>query len=610
MTNSRDGEMPSTSAETKPELDPGIADAVASGRVRYGTTEIIRQSLPVLGDDTKLLFPLIALAFVLSMVEASVVYLVVQIAVGLASGNETFEFVLGPIEARDINVEQGAIVGVGLVIGLITCLIPVARMSGQLPARAQERVRQVLLDAYLDASWKQRAQFPEGHLQELLTTYAMRAERAITQLVAGAIAICGLTAILLTAFVASAPAASASIICVIAVGALLRPLLVRMRAAGGEFAESDRYFANRAAEIARMTPEVAAFDVADEVSERVAVQAREVAVSFQRIRTLQRLGTGMYQYMALFLVLVALGTAAAVADGPQLAKVGGVFLLLVRALAYGQVLQGQIQLSQETAPFLDRMQSEIAALQGAEVERSGISIDSPMPLEFDDVCFGYQEGSDVLKGISFTVKPGESLGIVGRSGAGKSTVVQLLLRLRTPTSGVIRANGYNLGEVALGRWAELVSYVPQENKLISGTVADNIRFFRPHLSDEAVHTAAERAHLHEEILALPDGYATVVGPGARDLSGGQRQRLGIARALAGAPLLVVLDEPTSALDARSEHLVTETLRALHGTVSTIVVAHRPATLTVCDQIMRIEEGHSSFVELGADGTHVDVSGSP
>ena len=610
MSKPRDGKTPSNPTAPKRATRSDAAETTTGGRVRFGMTEIVRQSLPVLGDDKRILYPLVGLAFVLSLVEAAVVYLVVQIAVGLASGKETFDFVLGPVGARGVSVEQGAVVGAGLVLGLLACLVPVSRMSGQLPARAQERVRQILLDAYLDASWKRRAQYPEGHLQELLTTYASRAERAITQLVAGFIAICGLIAILLTAFIASPGAASASIVCVIAVGALLRPLLVRMRAAGGEFAESDRYFAGRAAEIARMTPEVAAFDVAKEVSARVAVQAREVAVSFERIRMLQRLGTGMYQYMALLLVLIALGTAAAVADGPQLATVGGVFLLLVRALAYGQVLQSQIQLSQETAPFLDRMQHEIAELRAAEVERSGLDINSPMPLEFDEVHFGYEEGSDVLKGISFTVEPGQSLGIIGRSGAGKSTVVQLLLRLRTPTAGVIRANGHDLGDVALDRWAELVSYVPQENKLISGSVADNIRFFRPHLSEEAVRAAAERAHLHDEIMALPDGYETEVGPGARDLSGGQRQRLGIARALAGAPLLVVLDEPTSALDARSEHLVTETLRALHGTVSTIVVAHRPATLTVCDQILRIEAGESSFVMLGADGTQVELSEAP
>lgn len=598
MSNSREaaGQAPPSEVPTS-AVSPTAPKASSGKRVRYGMAEIVRQSLPVLGPDKRMMPALIALCFVLSLVEASLVYLVVQMAVGLASGKETFEFVLGPVAVRDIGIERGSAFGAVLAIGLIAFLVPVARTSGRLPAKAQERVRQILLDAYLGANWEVRSRFPEGHLQELLTTYASRAERAITQLVAAAIAICGLTAILLTAFVASPVAAASSIVCVVGVGALLRPLLVRMRAAGREFADSDRYFAGRAAEIARMTPEVAAFDVASEVSDRVALQAAEVSKSFERIRTLQRLGTGMYQYLALLLVLVALGAAAAVADGPELATVGGVFLLLVRALAYGQQLQAQVQLSQETAPFLERMRDEIASLRAAEVRRTGIHVDSPMPLEFRDVHFGYSPGSEVLRGISFTVEPGESLGIIGRSGAGKSTIVQLLLRLWTPTSGVILSGGRDLAEVAPERWSELVSYVPQENKLIRGTVADNIRFFRPDLTDDAVRSAATRAHLHDEIMQLPGGYDTEVGPGARDLSGGQRQRLGIARALAGSPLLVVLDEPTSALDARSEHLITETLQGLHGTVSTIVVAHRPATLAVCDHVLRVDDGRGEFVAV-------------
>lgn len=586
---------------------PATNGSTPSRRPRTGVLELIGQSRSVLGSDARSLPGLVALSFFMGLIEAALVYLVVQMAVALAAGTETFDFVLGPISAVDVELSTGSLIGVALVAVLIVCLFPVARASGRLPARAQERTRQRLLTTYLNASWSVRARYPEGHLQELLTTYTTRAERAVTQLVQASIAGCGLVAIVLTAFVASPFAAGGSIVCVGAIGFCLRPLMLRTRAASMEYAESDRQFAGRAAEMSRMTPEIAAFDVAAEVSAQVAAHASSVSASLQRIRTFLRLGTGFYQYAALLLILLSVAAASTFVDGPELATVGGVLLLLVRALTYGQQLQAQIQQAQETGPFLDRMRAEIDELEANAVGRDGVQVPLPTPLRFDDVWFSYVPGTDVLSGISFYLDAGDSLGIIGRSGAGKSTIVQLLLRLQTPTGGRITAAGQDLTGIAPTRWAELVSYVPQENKLIRGSVIDNIRFYRPHLSDEAIRSAARRAHIHDDIQALPDGYHTEVGPGARDLSGGQRQRLGIARALAGDPRLIVLDEPTSALDSRSEQLVAETLRELHGSITTIIVAHRTATLDTCDLVLRVANGtgtiesgpHVEFTRLGA-----------
>jgi ABC-type multidrug transport system ATPase subunit len=139
--------------------------------------------------------------------------------------------------------------------------------------------------------------------------------------------------------------------------------------------------------------------------------------------------------------------------------------------------------------------------------------------------------------------------------------------------------------------------VPQDNKLTRATVADNIRFFREGFSDEAVELAARRAHLHEDVLRLPDRYDTLVGPGERSLSGGQAQRLGIARALLAQPKLLILDEPTSALDARSEELIRQTLEELRGSTTLVLIAHRPATLEVCDAVLRIEQGRVTAEQL-------------
>ena len=143
---------------------------------------------------------------------------------------------------------------------------------------------------------------------------------------------------------------------------------------------------------------------------------------------------------------------------------------------------------------------------------------------------------------------------------------------------------------AVRRGRRLAAFVPQENKLILATVADNIRFYRDGFSDEDVHIAGRRAHIHDEIMELPEGYETAIGPGARNLSGGQCQRLGIARALLGKPELLVLDEPTSALDSRSEQLIRQTLSETAGDTTIVLVAHRPATLKVCTRVIEVENG--------------------
>lgn len=151
--------------------------------------------------------------------------------------------------------------------------------------------------------------------------------------------------------------------------------------------------------------------------------------------------------------------------------------------------------------------------------------------------------------------------------------------------------------MSLDRWYELIATVPQDNQLIRATVADNIRFYRDDLADDAVVAAARRAHVHDEIMDLPDGYDTMLGQGVRQLSGGQRQRLGIARALVGDPLLIVFDEPTSALDSRSEQLVANTLDDLHGEVTMIVIAHRPATTAHCDRVVRLTNGTARTIAI-------------
>jgi ATP-binding cassette, subfamily B, bacterial len=165
-----------------------------------------------------------------------------------------------------------------------------------------------------------------------------------------------------------------------------------------------------------------------------------------------------------------------------------------------------------------------------------------------------------------------------------------MLRLREPTRGALEVNGENAATFMRTDWQGRVSYVPQTPQLIAGTVAENIRFYRPEISAAQVEEAARRAHIHDEIMSWAQGYRTVIGPRASAVSGGQRQRLCLARALAGSPDVLILDEPTSALDVKSEQAVQESLAEVKEDVLLFLVAHRLSTLSICDRVMVIVDG--------------------
>jgi ABC-type multidrug transport system fused ATPase/permease subunit len=220
----------------------------------------------------------------------------------------------------------------------------------------------------------------------------------------------------------------------------------------------------------------------------------------------------------------------------------------------------------------------------------GLQVNSVRELRADNVSFEYVRAQPVLRQVSFSLHAREIAGIIGPSGGGKSTLVQLLLGLRDPSSGSILADGRDIREFAKEEWARKATFVPQAAHLISGTAADNIRFLRTGVSDADVMRAAKLAHIHDDLVAFPEGYDRQVGEHGGHLSGGQQQRLCIARALVEAPDVLILDEPTSALDVRSEHLIRTSLLGLKDRMTVVVIAHRLSTLEICDRIMVIQDG--------------------
>lgn len=219
----------------------------------------------------------------------------------------------------------------------------------------------------------------------------------------------------------------------------------------------------------------------------------------------------------------------------------------------------------------------------------------------EQVTFSYDPRTPVLSHLSFEAQPGELVAFVGPTGAGKTTVINLLHRFYDPVEGRITVDGHDLKQVTVDSWYRQVALVPQETILFGGTILDNIRYGNPEASEAAVQEAGKAAHAHEFISAFPDKYLTVVGEKGINLSGGQRQRIAIARAILKNPRVLLLDEATSSLDTESERLVQEALERLMEGRTTFVVAHRLSTIQRADRILVLDKGR--VVE---EGTHAQL----
>lgn len=222
-------------------------------------------------------------------------------------------------------------------------------------------------------------------------------------------------------------------------------------------------------------------------------------------------------------------------------------------------------------------------------------------VRMENITFGYDPRYSVLSNLSFEAKPGELVALVGPTGAGKTTVINLIHRFYDPIEGRLTIDGRDLRDVTLESWYRQIALVPQETILFGGTILDNIRYGMMAAGESAVREASEAAHAHDFITTLPDGYQTVVGEKGVNLSGGQRQRIAIARAILKNPRILLLDEATSSLDTDSERLVQEALQRLMKGRTTFVVAHRLSTIQRADRILVLDKG-----KLVEEGTHAQL----
>ncbi|NEQ55970.1 MAG: ABC transporter ATP-binding protein [Moorea sp. SIO4A1] len=388
----------------------------------------------------------------------------------------------------------------------------------------------------------------------------------------------------------------------------------------GWFGEQIRKFShrsqNRISDLSAMLTEVfsgirliQAFAAEDYTLEKFSQEAennRKAKYAAERLRAIQFPIVGFLEALC-FLLLLLLG-AWQIAEGnltaSKFVSYGiGVAMLIdpinILTQNYNEFKQGEAS--------IDRI-FELFALEPTVIEKPSAIVLPPATgrVEYCNVSFGYQPGEPVLRNLNLEIAAGEAIALVGASGAGKTTLVNLLPRFYDPQSGEILIDGINIQDITLNSLRRQIGIVPQDTTLFSGTIAQNIAFGQLKPDFKAVQEAAKIANAHQFIIKLSQGYHTWVGERGINLSGGQRQRIAIARAVLLDPRILILDEATSALDSESEALVQEALERIMKDRTVFIIAHRLATVRRADRILVVEQGR--IVESGNHEGLLDKGG--
>ncbi|WP_425091027.1 ABC transporter ATP-binding protein [Tropicimonas sp. S265A] len=339
---------------------------------------------------------------------------------------------------------------------------------------------------------------------------------------------------------------------------------------------------------------IKAFALEEKMTDRMRVAVKAVEARANSIVRLEAITSPLMETLAGFAIAAVVALSALNLMGGEPPTAGQLMSFVTALLmAYEPAKRlSRMRVSIEAAMVMVRLMFELLDYEELLVEAPGSKPLEPGPgrVALENVSFGYRDDTTVLNGLDLTFEPGSMTALVGPSGGGKSTIFNLIMRLYDPTEGTVTIDGQDLSKTTFESIRERISFVGQDTFLFSNTVMENIRFSRPDATDEEVFEAARAANAHDFILKLPNGYDTEVGEDGSFLSGGQKQRLSIARAMLRKSSILLLDEATSALDASSEALVKEALARLTKNTTTIVIAHRLATVLEADCIHVLKDG--------------------
>jgi ATP-binding cassette, subfamily B, bacterial len=553
-------------------------------RSQPAPTDSLRSVMRVLGLGS--LRPRIAAFTLLSLVgglsQAVLLVLVSEVAVAELQNKSSIR-ALG----RSFSPSSAIIVSfVALVLFLSTSILG-AYISTSVSAEALTATRTRITTGFFQSAWSLQSTERLGHIQQLLTMNSSATGQAVQNLSAGLGSIMMVSGLLGVALTVDPIAAIGVIAVGVVLSLILRPLNVRSRRASRELSKTTRAMATQVTEYTRLSRDFRLFGVETRVMDKLRGLIQDTGHVYRRTQMLSQTVPVLYQSFALGFIVVAI-VLLVHAGHAKFAEFGAILLLVLRSVSYGSNIQSSIQGLRASQGLLEDVTRELGRFEEARVH-PGERVPQSFEVDFDSVQYSYDGVTLALSDISMHIPEGKIIGVLGPSGSGKTTISQLLLGLREPMSGRAMIGGVDAAAISKSDVHCTVALVPQEPVLLQGSVKDNIKFFRD-FEDQEVIEAAKSAHLHEDLILMAAGYETPVGEGGTAVSGGQKQRLAIARALIGAPKLIVLDEPTSGVDGRTEQLIRHTLSELRERVTVVIISHRIETIAQCDMLLVMANG--------------------
>jgi len=487
------------------------------------------------------------------------------------------------------------ILGLFLMRTLIVFLYHYVKI--RISADYEEAARIELLKKTLGASWSFILSQKAGKHNAMLTTFVEFGARGLIKISAMIMAMTVTAVYVVIAFNISTLITVLSVALALVSFVLFKPFFVKTKIVSSENARVIESVMHKIEQFVVGMKTVKAMGVADQAMESGKEHFRKFNEFKVKVYLYRNYLPATLQFVSIVFVCLIFGISYKM-ENFNLGMIIAMVYIIQRIFTYLQRFQLAFHQLLESLSYMEKVTEYKKDISGHVEDVSGAKeFRFEKNISFEDVTFSYANRTDVLSTISFSIEKGSSVALIGPSGAGKTTVVDLLLRLFTPTGGAITADGEDISEIDLEKWRDHIGYISQDIFLINDTIENNIRFHDESVTDADVKRAAKMANIDTFVDSLPGKYQTVIGERGLEVSAGQRQRIVIARVLARNPDILILDEATSALDNESEKKVQTVIDELKGKVTTFVVAHRLTTVLNVDTLLVLDGG--KIVEQGS-----------
>ena len=505
---------------------------------------------------------------------------------------KSFVFLHMPFTLKNLLIFILAIFILKSIILFIT-----QHISAQITTTYEKNTRGELFDLTLKSDWENLSKQKVGYLNQILNVDVPNSSALLTYISGFLITTTNLIIYTFLAFNVSPVIALLTVLFGIIIFFIFKPLLYKNKVLSQEVALLSKDVAHYVDEVLIGVKAIKSMFLEKEISNWGYKNFDRLQKLNMRMVILKNLTNAALQPLGIILV-VGIFAYFYKTSAFSFASFAVIVYAINKVFANVQIIQVQLNRISTFEPYLTAIvnyKKETIKHKESDVGDRKFSFNDQ--LDFKDVSFSYIFSKGVLRDISFSIKKGDMVGIIGPSGAGKTTITDLILRLFKPGSGEILIDGNPIESIKLGEWRKRIGYVSQDAFLINDSVKNNIIFHNKKISHEDIVRASKMANIYDFINELPNKFETAIGERGVTLSGGQRQRIILARVLATNPEILIMDEATSALDSESEILIQKAIENFKGKVTVIAVAHRISTIMSADKIISIEEG--KIVEQGS-----------